>query len=156
MNKWNYIGLAFALAAGVIITWMIMPTIWALNSPKEDLQIYRSGYAVGLQPKQTVNFSHWVGFLQVVKIDVNVQDPDDEVHAVLTDSQGRMVMSEYFKGSLHKVIRVAYFGLYAFVVSNPQDSSVTMQVSLESIPVSQYPQGYDLPMTLPTDIIPLA
>ena len=138
------------------LAWLLFPTIWAANSPKEDLQTYRSGYAINLQSKQSVNFSHWVGYLQVVKIDVNMQDPEHEVHAVLTDSQGRMVMSEFFKGSLHKVIRVGFFGPYAFVVTNSNDPSISVQVSLESIPVSQYPQGYDLPMTLPTDIIPIS
>ena len=85
-----------------------------------------------------------------------MQDPDHELHAVLTDSQGRMVMSEVFKGSLHKEIRVGFFGPYAFVVTNSNEPSVSVQVSLESILLSQYPQGYDLPMTLPTDVSPIS
>jgi hypothetical protein len=65
-----------------------------------------------------------------------------------------MVVSEFFTGSLNKAIRVGFFGPYAFVVSNGEDSYAVVHISLESIPASQYPQGYDLPITLPDDVLP--
>lgn len=154
LRKWDCIIVILSAAGVATVLWMLMPTIVAANSPKEDMQTYRSGYAITLYPKQSVNFSQWVGYQQIVKIDVNVQEQDREVHAVLTDSQGRMVLSKFFKGSLHETMRFGYFGPYAFVVSNGQDSPVNMQISLESAPIDQHPKGYELPLTLPTSVLP--
>ena len=155
MRKWNYIAIAFLAAAAITILYGLMPTIAAANGQKEDMQTYRSGYSVNLSPKQAVNFSHWVGYQQIVTIEVDVQQQDHEIHAVLTDSQGRMVLSKFFKGSLHETMRFGYSGPYAFVVSNGGDTHVSVQIGLESTPMSQYPQREGLPITLPADIIPL-
>lgn len=157
MRLWSYIVIGLSIASATAILLALTPAISATttNDLGTDTQTHRSGYGLVLHPKHSVNFSHYVGHQQVLVIDVKAQEQDDdELHAILTDSQGRMVMSKFFKGSLHEVMRFGYDGPYAFVLGNGGDSPAFVEVSLESSHMSKFPEGVGLPITLPKDVLP--
>jgi hypothetical protein len=153
MHRWNHVIIVLLTAGTGLALWLFVPVaISSATAIQPDMQTHISGYAILLEPKQSVNYDHYVGYFQVTIIDVQASSPEDELHAALTDSQGNMLLSKFFKGHLHEELRVPYYGPHAFVVTNPQDSAVMVNASIKSVPASQYPHVTDLHITLPPNI----